>query len=82
MIGDYGWEGPNAESVANLVKSWNVDIVTMGDDNYQDKLNNSIDANIGQYYHEYIYPYNGQYGEEVLMRRTIFFQPWAITIIR
>jgi beta-mannanase/type IV secretory pathway protease TraF len=63
VIGDYGFSGPNEASVANLVKSWEPDyIITVGDNNYPDGASATIDANIGQYYHDYIYPYNGTYG--------------------
>ena len=63
-IGDYGSAGPNELAVANLVKSWNPDfIITLGDNNYEVGSDSTIDANIGQYYHEYIYPYKGSYGD-------------------
>ncbi|MDW3192264.1 MAG: metallophosphoesterase [Cytophagales bacterium] len=62
-IGDYGWEGPDAQNVANMIDSWQVDfIISLGDDSYADKLNNNIDDNVGQYYHSYIFPYFGNYG--------------------
>lgn len=63
VIGDYGNAGPDELAVANLVKSWNPDfIITLGDNNYDIGHVTTIDANIGQYYHEYIYPYIGSYG--------------------
>jgi hypothetical protein len=63
VIGDFGQAGEAAESVAALVKSWNpAFIVTTGDNNYPSGSAETIDANIGQYYHEYIGNYNGQYG--------------------
>ncbi|MFZ1518237.1 MAG: metallophosphoesterase [Ignavibacteriaceae bacterium] len=62
-IGDYGLSGPNELAVANLVKSWNPDfIITLGDNNYPLGSDSTIDQNIGQYYHDYIYPYKGIYG--------------------
>jgi hypothetical protein len=63
VIGDYGsGEQPEAD-VANLVKSWDPDfIVTVGDNNYPNGTADTIDRNIGQYYHEYIFPYTGSYG--------------------
>ena len=64
VIGDYGLAGTAEEDVANLVNSWNVDfIITLGDNNYPDGKASTIDENIGQYYHQYIYPYVGSYGE-------------------
>lgn len=63
VIGDYGWSGQPEADVANLVKSWAPEfIVTLGDNNYALGASDTIDANIGQYYHDYIYPYTGLYG--------------------
>ena len=63
MIGDYGVSGADLAAVAALVHSWGVDfIVTTGDNNYPDGAAETIDANIGQYFHEYIYPYQGEFG--------------------
>ncbi len=63
VIGDYG-NGSLAEaSVAALVKSWRPDfIVTTGDNNYPAGSADTIDANIGQFFHEFICPYRGAYG--------------------
>lgn len=56
--------------MAALVKSWNPDfIVTVGDNNYPNGATSSIDENIGQYYHEYIFPYKGKYGAGADVRR-------------
>jgi tartrate-resistant acid phosphatase type 5 len=63
VIGDYGLSGPNEAAVAQLVKSWNPEyIITLGDNNYPEGATGTIDANIGQYYHDYIQPYVGSYG--------------------
>jgi hypothetical protein len=63
VIGDYGQEGPDAEAVANLVKSWAPDfIATTGDNNYFFGAASTIDSNIGRYYHAYIHPYKGSFG--------------------
>ena len=63
VIGDYGLAGKPAEDVANLVKSWDPDLIlTTGDNNYPNGSAETIDENIGQYYHEYISPYMGSYG--------------------
>jgi hypothetical protein len=63
VIGDYGLAGQPAADVAALVKSWDPDfIITTGDNNYPDGAWETIDENIGQYYHEYIHPYVGSYG--------------------
>jgi len=63
VIGDFGDAGPDEANVANLVKSWDpAFIVTVGDNNYPDGATSTMDANIGQYYREFIYPYVGSYG--------------------
>jgi hypothetical protein len=64
VIGDFGTGDQNEADVADLVKSWNPDLViTTGDNNYPDGAAETIDNNIGQFYHQYIYPYQGAYGE-------------------
>lgn len=64
VIGDYGSGDQNAADVAALVKSWKPDfILTVGDNNYPYGSAKTIDANIGQFYHEFIHPYRGAYGQ-------------------
>jgi tartrate-resistant acid phosphatase type 5 len=64
VIGDYGSGRQAAADVAELVKSWEPDfIITTGDNNYPSGSAETIDRNIGQFYHEFIHPYLGQYGE-------------------
>jgi|GEM_PF-3353672 len=69
VIGDYGsaYLGgaslSNVQAAANLIKSWNPDfIITTGDNNYPDGEASNIDTNVGQFFHEYIYPYVGTFG--------------------
>ena len=63
VIGDYGDAGQAEADVAALVDGWDVDLViTTGDNNYPDGQASTIDLNIGQYYSEYIHPYQGQFG--------------------
>jgi tartrate-resistant acid phosphatase type 5 len=63
IIGDYGIAGQPEADVAAMIDRWGVDaIVTVGDDNYPNGEAETIDANIGQYYHAYIAPYQGTYG--------------------
>ena len=63
VIGDFGMASPTLENVANTIKSWNPDfIITTGDNNYDLGEASTIDANIGQYFHEFISPYYGTYG--------------------
>jgi tartrate-resistant acid phosphatase type 5 len=63
VIGDFG-EGNQAEQdVADLVKSWNPDlIITVGDNNYPSGAAETIDDRIGRFYSEFIYPYTGSFG--------------------
>jgi len=62
VIGDYGEAGIGEKEVSDLVHSWNPDfIITVGDNNYPNGEASTIDQNIGQYYHDYIYPYKGIY---------------------
>src|SRR5437867_7998788 len=74
VIGDYGGAADGTYetelAVANLVKSWNPDfIITVGDNNYSAGAASTIDTNIGQFYHEYIYPYTGVYGASASSNR-------------
>lgn len=63
VIGDYGLAGEAEAQVANLINAWGPDLViTTGDNNYPDGEAETIDANIGQYFQQYIYPYQGTYG--------------------
>lgn len=69
IVGDFGIPGANEASVANLIKGWNPKfIVALGDNWYDDSLTpegdispDSIDDDIGQYFSNYLYPYNGKY---------------------
>jgi tartrate-resistant acid phosphatase type 5 len=63
VIGDYGLAGQAEADVARLVASWHPDLViTTGDNNYPRGSPDTIDRNVGQYYHEFIAPYSGKYG--------------------
>jgi hypothetical protein len=49
--------------VSVLVHGWNPDfILTVGDNNYPDGAASTMDANVGQFYQDYIFPYTGTYG--------------------
>jgi hypothetical protein len=64
VIGDYGLAGKPESDVADLIKSWDPEfIITTGDNNYRVGSPETIDENIGQYFHEFIYPYKGEYGK-------------------
>ncbi len=63
-IGDFGNASVAEQAVSDLIHSWNSDfIATLGDNNYPDGAAETIDDNIGQFYHDFIYPYVGTYGE-------------------
>ncbi len=63
VIGDFGWAGPDELAVFELIESWQVDfIITTGDNNYRNGEAETIDENIGQYYHAYIGTYQGEFG--------------------
>jgi hypothetical protein len=64
VIGDYGGGGAPEADVARLVDSWSPEFVlTVGDNNYPSGSADTIDDHIGQFYHQYIYPYLGDYGQ-------------------
>ena len=70
VIGDFGMGNQPEADVAALVHSWTPDIVlTVGDDNYPSGAADTIDAHIGQYYHDFIFPYTGTYGPGALENR-------------
>lgn len=63
VIGDFGYDSAEADSVSQLVLSWKPEIIiTTGDNNYPSGAEETIDDNIGQYFHSYIAPYEGKYG--------------------
>ncbi|MGH7180063.1 MAG: PA14 domain-containing protein [Tepidisphaeraceae bacterium] len=62
-IADFGQVNDAARGTADLVHSWAPHfIITAGDNNYPDGQASTIDANIGQFYHDYIGNYQGSYG--------------------
>lgn len=74
VIGDYGSHRRAEGEVAALVKSWSpAFIITLGDNNYESGTAATIDLNIGQYYHEFIFPYHGRYGNGSSDQRNRFF---------
>ena len=63
VIGDYGSGSPLARDVALVIDSWKPEfIATLGDNNYPAGAADTIDQNIGSFYHAYISPYQGSYG--------------------
>lgn len=64
MIGDFGSAETPADWVADTVKSWDPDfIVTVGDNYYQSPGADDYDRLVGKNWHEYIYAYQGAYGD-------------------
>ncbi len=67
IIGDYGSELRGEQEVADLVSSWNPNFVgTTGDNVYSgDGVDawDVLDRKVGRYYHEFMYPYYGRFGE-------------------
>ena len=63
VIGDFGLAGPAEAALSQIVHGLNPDLIlTVGDNNYEYGLASTIDANIGQYFRDYIFPYKGTYG--------------------
>ena len=63
FIGDYGEAGEDLATVAALIEAWApAFIATMGGNNYPIGAADTIDENVGQYFHRYIMPYKGGYG--------------------
>jgi hypothetical protein len=59
-VGDFGEASVDTRNVADLIKSWNPDLIfTSGDNTYDDT---PIDDNVGQFYADYIGNYIGEYG--------------------
>ena len=70
VFGDYGYDTQAELDVANLVKTWDVDfIITTGDNNYNLGAADSIDRNVGKYYHDFIFPYLGDFGSGATVNR-------------
>ncbi|MBM2812321.1 MAG: hypothetical protein HW416_3080 [Chloroflexi bacterium] len=67
VVGDFGSNNSEpAISVANLIRSWNVDyVVTVGDNNYCTGNTDGFeefDLCVGRYYYDFMSPYLGAYG--------------------
>ncbi|MBI4649394.1 MAG: metallophosphoesterase [Bacteroidia bacterium] len=62
VISDFRGATPNTLYVSEIVKSWNPDFIITAGDNFC-LSEGTIDEQVGQFYHEYIYPYTGSYGQ-------------------
>jgi len=70
IIGDYGLSGGNEANVAALVARLHPDfVVTTGDNNYPWGEAETIDENIGRYFHSFIAPYHGRFGRGARQNR-------------
>ena len=70
VIGDYGWVGPAEQRVAEMVNALEPDYVfTTGDNNYPSGSAATIDENIGQYFADFIFPYQGGFGSRATTNR-------------
>lgn len=70
VIGDFGVTTPDAQAVADLVRSWQPDFVaTTGDNNYPSGAATTIDEHIGRYYGDFIAPYQGRFGPGATVNR-------------
>ena len=64
IIGDYGIDSEGERDVAALVHRMNPDFIfTTGDNNYPKGEAHQLDVNIGQYYHDFMFPYRGVFGQ-------------------
>jgi len=74
VIGDFGKSGLPEQQVADLVHSWQPEfIVTLGDNNYPNGCQQTIDANIGQYYGAYIRAKKGAKSQYAKSEQQRFF---------
>jgi tartrate-resistant acid phosphatase type 5 len=63
VIGDFGVASEAEAQVAELVRAEKpAFVITTGDNNYPDGSAETIDANIGRFYHDFIHPYAGKFG--------------------
>ncbi len=63
VIGSYGVSGDALAAVATLVQGWNPNfIITTGGNNLPAGAAETMDANIGQYFSDFIAPYSGEFG--------------------
>src|SRR5688572_24171583 len=63
VVGLYGdiQGSANAQATANMIRSWNPDYMISVGDNYYE-ADGVIDNTIGQYWHDYVFPYSGAWG--------------------
>jgi hypothetical protein len=80
VVGDYGSGDHTQRQVVQVIESWKPEfIATVGDNNYPIGQAETIDRNIGQFFHAYISPYKGSYGAGAATNRffpTIGHRDW------
>lgn len=70
VVGDYGTTEPGSFDVAAHVRALAPEFVlTLGDNNYENGAALTIDAHIGQHYHEFIWNYAGSFGAGAPIQR-------------
>lgn len=72
IVGDYGDVGSSiSQAVADLIASWNPEfLLTLGDNSYTGNTDlTSFDNDIGPFYHKFLFPYIGEYGEVATEQR-------------
>ncbi len=70
-VADAGQESTEEAAVAAMIRSWAPQFIIMGGDNWYGSsvTQESIDRHLGQYYHDFIYPYSGTYGESAAEKK-------------
>ena len=70
VIGDYGGGDPATADVAEMMVSWEPEfIITVGDNNYPVGAADHLDEAVGQFFHDYLSPYQGIYGDGAVINR-------------
>lgn len=63
VIGDFGSGNQDEADVANLILSWQPEfIITVGDNNYPSGTAKHMEEAVGQFFHSFIFPYQGSSG--------------------
>lgn len=77
VIGDYGGGRIGAQQVADMIDSWNVDLITTTGDNVYSAESavpfEALERKVGKFYSDYIYPYNGRFGNGSPTQTNRFF---------
>lgn len=66
VVGDFGVVGnADALAVSEMIRGWNPEfILALGDNSYTNSITmEAYDDDIGPFYHDFLFPYIGEYGE-------------------